>query len=1381
MGQRVGTPRPYSGQMHKRVYSRSVGDLTANPPFTESHTRLNSEFCMNLYKRYPRIFQKQLARSVGRKVFNPSTRATFKEEEGFDDKQSISSARSGKSEQPLTNWDCEVGEYFRHKLASHESLTSPALSEYSQTSGLSIKHRLQQNSEKLRQLLNERPLLPREKALSDLGLQKGEHNDSHNRHLSSLKDEKSRSCSNDRRIRQKRYQPNQKDFDNLRTNLEITALKNNLKTSNWLPNQSSNQHSELYSYHDVEDSQMSDTDFEAGMQRENLRMLLVNPDSPPDSAIDVDTPSVRSLVSTDRTYSNSALDGEQESSVFQVYCDIPKHLYENIEDMCKVENGNHSDSSYTYTDCEQNGDQNLERLGEYHVTDNQEKTEEERLLNVSEYNSIPLIVPEKDDTGASHIVHLGSSPDFSYEMQKLVSDFEKSFNHLNILSPVIETESLDYETNVPVVVELDRLENQSADQDSLTGQESLTDQENFAGQDTNNESNAVIDSDKSNSTHSSSDSTLILVESDSDIYDDVAVIRNPNTTNEKAKLDSKATATEAQNIGTMPGFDPEEFANDLQISPDVNSKLEMVAETQFEVYENLQNTRYEDDSILDEVNMLQFSQELSADVLTKGGHSRTRIHFEDDTDDTNPELGIPEVLADEKEIAERYRRRRSPSPYCICNRHNTARLCPQTTSLLSTRGFDIEGGDDSISFNCVSLPNSTGKKEDKSSAHETLKKSLQKAVDQSHGRDFKTDVTGNIDVHPDLISLIKIKQKLSRSYSDDSTFFQRDSPDSQRQMTLSTLSGSLFSESSFSTIELSKEKERMENSNVKYMENESRHLKADKGSEVSKSIHETDKATDEGFDKKLQTEISWHTKTDSYSETEGHGYSKPPLDHSVVPNIKGKKGRYIPAITSPRHAKNKIKFKNLFKSKKGSYNPSWMINSCNSDEGFETVTSNDTQNSTEGFDCSETSQSMKLTRSLAGAQSTESLDAVDPTYEMITSDHSKMEKTVTASSSTVNHNSQIYKTPEQSITSLPKEVTPNESKKIVQMEVTSDEVWTENFNPYEAIENAEKLTDGAESSSFSAKLDMVDKKRKTTALRPIVDEVNDQELNIEQIPVDVKVHTRLPSQQEEEEEEDFNKYFPDFIMDEDASKTNGSAIYAQIDHQNKTRTTSKSDDVSPPTSSRGIDRRGGNSNNINTDEFGPPLPDRNYYTSNLEKSQELSGSKLSLKKKISGLKNAAKIKLLSLRKSASMDKGIDAAGTEKSPGAHKLPPKSPPSSTKKTPSSKTFKSIFGSKKKKADDSSDGEHKEVERHASVPVENPLPLQKRQQWSSCQDLDSIQSSSEFQSLGKLLQLNPDGSQLIQLIRPSNEQLGFFIAKGNAKFNNGNYVRGNKFNNN
>ena len=62
------------------------------------------------------------------------------------------------------------------------------------------------------------------------------------------------------------------------------------------------------------------------------------------------------------------------------------------------------------------------------------------------------------------------------------------------------------------------------------------------------------------------------------------------------------------------------------------------------------------------------------------------------------------------------------------------------------------------------------------------------------------------------------------------------------------------------------------------------------------------------------------------------------------------------------------------------------------------------------------------------------------------------------------------------------------------------------------------------------------------------------------------------------------------------------------------------------------------------------------------------------------------------------------------------------------------------------------------------------------SSMTSLDRVDKPQHFRAIGKLRQLNPDGTQLIDLHKPPHGPYGFFIARGSAKYlhgKNGNII--------
>jgi hypothetical protein len=89
----------------------------------------------------------------------------------------------------------------------------------------------------------------------------------------------------------------------------------------------------------------------------------------------------------------------------------------------------------------------------------------------------------------------------------------------------------------------------------------------------------------------------------------------------------------------------------------------------------------------------------------------------------------------------------------------------------------------------------------------------------------------------------------------------------------------------------------------------------------------------------------------------------------------------------------------------------------------------------------------------------------------------------------------------------------------------------------------------------------------------------------------------------------------------------------------------------------------------------------NRSTTNLAKSKELSGSRVSLSNKMSNLRAAAKSKFKTLRKAVSLDKGINKTQGEFRPGdiPADTPPQGKPPKAKK---GKSLKKWFGKKSSK---------------------------------------------------------------------------------------------------
>ena len=73
-------------------------------------------------------------------------------------------------------------------------------------------------------------------------------------------------------------------------------------------------------------------------------------------------------------------------------------------------------------------------------------------------------------------------------------------------------------------------------------------------------------------------------------------------------------------------------------------------------------------------------------------------------------------------------------------------------------------------------------------------------------------------------------------------------------------------------------------------------------------------------------------------------------------------------------------------------------------------------------------------------------------------------------------------------------------------------------------------------------------------------------------------------------------------------------------------------------------------------------------------------------------------------------------------------------------------------------------------ASIESSSSLSSEKRRQWASCHTLSSKEGLEDSRPVGKLQRMNPDGTQVVELTRPPNGPLGFFIAQGSSKYKQG-----------
>ncbi|CAC5417127.1 unnamed protein product [Mytilus coruscus] len=170
-------------------------------------------------------------------------------------------------------------------------------------------------------------------------------------------------------------------------------------------------------------------------------------------------------------------------------------------------------------------------------------------------------------------------------------------------------------------------------------------------------------------------------------------------------------------------------------------------------------------------------------------------------------------------------------------------------------------------------------------------------------------------------------------------------------------------------------------------------------------------------------------------------------------------------------------------------------------------------------------------------------------------------------------------------------------------------------------------------------------------------------------------------------------------------------------------------------------------------EENPPIPDKRWNReSNLVKSKELSASRQSLSDKMGNIKKSAKSKFKAIRKAVSMDKGIDDIGNE---GQTKVKDK------KKSKEKKGLFGFFSKKKSK---------QKAEKSIELSEPSPEDAAASDLHFECNSLDSVQ---DHHTGSRLCHINSDGTQEIEIQKPQNKAIDFFISRGNAQFKHGVFV--------
>ncbi|KAK7505125.1 hypothetical protein BaRGS_00003695, partial [Batillaria attramentaria] len=162
-----------------------------------------------------------------------------------------------------------------------------------------------------------------------------------------------------------------------------------------------------------------------------------------------------------------------------------------------------------------------------------------------------------------------------------------------------------------------------------------------------------------------------------------------------------------------------------------------------------------------------------------------------------------------------------------------------------------------------------------------------------------------------------------------------------------------------------------------------------------------------------------------------------------------------------------------------------------------------------------------------------------------------------------------------------------------------------------------------------------------------------------------------------------------------------------------------------------------------------------------------------------------------MRKAVSMEGGLDEQSKKSKKQRRKRKKsddlKSEDVKTKKHFSLKAIKQFFKIKRKKSREEEPPAGEEEENVYEIVDEPepkaskgsnkhtwPKPVRKKNSHPTIA-VDSSHASSDIRPIGRLLQLNADGTQLLELIRPPNGNLGIELTEGNEEFENGIFVSG------
>ncbi|XP_033105200.1 uncharacterized protein LOC117107597 isoform X2 [Anneissia japonica] len=233
-------------------------------------------------------------------------------------------------------------------------------------------------------------------------------------------------------------------------------------------------------------------------------------------------------------------------------------------------------------------------------------------------------------------------------------------------------------------------------------------------------------------------------------------------------------------------------------------------------------------------------------------------------------------------------------------------------------------------------------------------------------------------------------------------------------------------------------------------------------------------------------------------------------------------------------------------------------------------------------------------------------------------------------------------------------------------------------------------------------------------------------------------------------------------------------LYAKVDKSRRQRSSSQPPErrLTPSRQMVGVDSWSISSNPCINDVFDDGLLDAcesswdrdSWIGSDLSRQSNLSSSRTSLasrasiSEKMSSLGRATKKKFSSMRRALSLDR-IDKANTVEEP------PK-----MRKSPSLRSLTSSLGKKFKRSASSSDITLSR-ERSGSIMSFSSTSTYTRPRRSTMET--DVTRPTHLRKVGRLLQLNKDGTQVIELVKPPSGPFGFYIAKGKCNSEAGVFV--------